>query len=376
MNLHLTYDNQFIDNIIRASASLGRDDKFVIYTNEEKSKLDSVKSSVPFAQIDSVKFKELVGDLSQYRNIYIHWLEGRIVEVVLNIPKEVQVIWCFWGGDGLELKPLETWVYQPKSFAYFRKLQRIRLNQIINLRTILYRRRMKLVNEALQIKAMQRVDFFAHYLPMDFEKIREVSQMKAQFIPFHYAALEDLVDTSTPPNALNGGDILLGNSDTLTNNHFEAIDVLSQLNLTGRKVVCPLSYERGSYAHDIKTYGENALGNAFMPLLDFMSKEAYGAVLKNISFAVMNHNRSQALGNIVSLLWNGTKVYMSEESTLYHYLLGEGLIVFSIQKELKSDNEHVFLSLEKEQVENNRSTLQRIFGREAHLQKINNMLEL
>lgn len=374
MNLHLTYDNQFIDFIIQASRELGRHDRFVVYTNEFKPALTSVKHDVPFAQFDSEEFKILVGDVRQYKNIYIHWLEGRVVEFVNQLPEEVNVIWCFWGGDGLEFDSLLHWVYQPKSFAYFKKEEKFKISEWRNLRSWMYRKRMKKRKTEQHIRAIRRVNWFAHYLPEDFHKISKVTGMTAKFLPFHYAALENLVDTTSPVKVQTGENILLGNSDTLTNNHFEAIDQLSRLDLKNRKVYCPLSYERGRYAATVAAYGKKILGDCFVPMLDFMPREEYNKVLSGISMAIMNHNRSQALGNIVSLLWNGTKIFMSQDSTLYAYLKSEGMLIFTIQGDML--NPEVFTSLSEMEILTNRKVLIQCFGHEAQLQKIKNMLEL
>jgi dTDP-N-acetylfucosamine:lipid II N-acetylfucosaminyltransferase len=376
LNLHLTYDNQFIDFIIKASRDLGKQDRFIIYTNEFKPKLDSVKHDVPFAQFDSDEFKILVGDIKQYRNIYIHWLEGRIVEFVNQLPSDVNVVWCFWGGDGLEFDDMLPWIYQPKSFDYFKGQEKFKISQWRNLRTWMYRKRMKKIKTAEHIRAIQRVNGFAHYLPDDFKKIVKSTGMKAQFIPFHYAALEDLADVNAPLQVQSGYNILLGNSDTLTNNHFEAIDQIATWNLGERKVYCPLSYEKGKYAAAVAKYGRQKLGAAFIPLLDFMPREEYNQVLSGISVAVMNHNRSQALGNIVSLLWNGTKLFMSKDSTLFSYLKSEGLILFSLQDDFIPSNETAFIPLVEDEVKHNRNALMRTFGRSAQLEKIKNLLEL
>lgn len=376
MNLHLTYDNQFIDFIIKASRDLGKQDRFIIYTNEFKPKLDSVKHDVPFAQFDSDEFKILVGDIKQYRNIYIHWLEGRIVEFVNQLPSDVNVVWCFWGGDGLEFDDMLPWIYQPKSFDYFKRQEKFKISQWRNLRTWMYRKRMKKIKTAEHIRAIQRVNWFAHYLPDDYKRIVKSTGMKAKFIPFHYAALEDLTNVNSPLQLQAGTNILLGNSDTLTNNHFEAIDQIATLKLDERKVYCPLSYEKGKYAEAVAKYGRSKLCESFIPLLDFMPREEYNQILSGISVAVMNHNRSQALGNIVSLLWNGTKLFMSNDSTLFSFLKGEGLILFSIQDELKSTNHLMFLPLSEMEIEHNRAALMKTFGRSAQLEKIKHLLEL
>ena len=135
-----------------------------------------------------------------------------------------------------------------------------------------------------------------------------------------------------------GKDILLGNSDTITNNHLEAIDALKKIDLEGRKVICPLSYEKGEYAKVIKEYGTRALAEHFVPLVDFVAREEYNKMLSNVGFAVMNHNRSQALGNIYTLFDSGVKLFMSKDSSLYKFFKEKGFVIYTIQQDLQKSS--------------------------------------
>ena len=62
------------------------------------------------------------------------------------------------------------------------------------------------------------------------------------------------------------------------------------------------------------------------------------------------------------------------DSSLYAYLKSEGLIIFTIQVDLL--NPDVFTSLSEIEILTNRTVLKKCFGRDAHMQKIKNMLEL
>lgn len=381
MNLHITHDNVFIDYIINATKELGlmNENRFVVYTTEKKE-LRSVKSPEVLTGIfPGASFNSAIGDIKQYRNIFIHWMHEPIVDFVLSIPAGIKVTWCFWGGDGLEVESLLSWIYQPKTYAYFKAHQKgfFHSFSFLGLRKKLYRERQKLSFKRNHLDAMARVDYFAHYLPEDYNRIKSVTPLRAAFVPFHYASLEDIVSNfDAPLKEQAGRDILLGNSDTLSNNHFEAMDQLEQLELDDRKVICPLSYERGDYAHVIAAYGKEKLNGNFIPLLEFMEKKDYDALLANVSVAVMNHNRSQALGNICVLIWNGVKLYMSRESTLYQFFKEKGFKVHSIQDELKPANKLAFEPLPKEDAARNRQLLMQYFGKKAHIEKIKNLLSL
>lgn len=379
MNLHITYDNVFMDYVIRFARELGvSQDRFLVYLYYNQEKPALVKSAgIEYARFMDPGFFDLVGDWKQYRNVYIHWLCHEAIDIVNRIPPGINVIWCFWGGDGLEQPSLLKWVYQPKSYRYY--MQHLARTPLDWRHFGSFKRRFREIRrEKLardkHLRAMRRVDYFAHYLPEDFKKVRKAAGLRAQYIDFHYASVEDLLEgaASSDP-ALERPDILLGNSDTITNNHFEAIDALSGLDLSGRRVLCPLSYEKGAYARDVAFYGTERLGKAFRPLLDFLPRTEYNRLLTGVGYAVMNHNRSQALGNITALLNAGTKVFMSRDSTLYRFLSGSGFSI-STTEDLKQGS--CFSPLSEEQTSKNRSLLLKHFGREAQKEKIRRLLTL
>jgi hypothetical protein len=151
---------------------------------------------------------------------------------------------------------------------------------------------------------------------------------------------------------------------------------LEKINLGEKKIVCPLSYERGQYAYDIKKFGEEKLGENFIPVLEYLPKEKYDQLLGSISYGIMNHNRSQALGNIVVLLWNGTKLFMSEDSTLYQHFKKYKLIVFPFQSAFKKENKNLFDKLTEDEILINQKILLEMFGERGYLEKIKILLTL
>ena len=72
----------------------------------------------------------------------------------------------------------------------------------------------------------------------------------------------------------------------------------------------------------------------------------------------MNHFRQQAVGTVFSMLWLGSKIYLSESNTLFHYLRRAGIHVFSIEKELNVENQNVFDNLSELEIKENRMILE------------------
>lgn len=377
MKLHITHDNVFIDYVINAANELEcAGHKFLIITENGKNAERVKNKNVFCAAYQSDAFQQFIGDIRQYEVVYIHWLYGNTARFVNTLTDSIKVVWCFWGGEGLEMPQMLKDVYQPLSYNYFLKYntQDTRFS-ITDIRGYFKQRRTakNLFNE--NIKAIKRSNFFAHYLLEDYALIKKYSGFNALFIPFFYAPLNEIVPFDTPLE-IKGNDIMLGNSDTLTNNHFEAIDVLSGADFKGKKIFCPLSYENGAYAQTITDYGNKKLGEAFIPLRTYLAKEDYNQILSACSFGVMNHNRSQALGNILVLLWSGAKVFMSEQSSLFRFLEANDVLVFPFHQSFKGSKNDVFKKLTLSEAEQNRQTLIQLFGKQRHREQIQKLFAI
>lgn len=383
MKLHLTHDNVFIDNIVSACKELKllEEHKFIVFPNDDTDVIKYTKSvEVITCVYNSERFLDSIGDWNQYSTVYIHWLWDRTQQLVLQIPKEVKVVWCFWGGDGLEVPELMNFVFQPQTARYItlnKKIKPLFTFSYQKLRQHLYKNYKHAGSFFKQHKkAVQRVNYFAHYLPYDFELINKANDSSMELVPFHYACIEDLMDFSSPVRVPQGNHIILGNSDTETNNHIEAIDILSKSNLQGYKIYCPLSYEGKKYAHDMAALGKKKLGSNFVPLLEFLPKSEYEKILSVAKVAIMNHNRSQALGNLAILLCNGTKVYMSEKSALYKFFKSNKVVIYSLQMDFQNANSATLDPLSLNEIEHNRKMMLELFGRDRYMEKLVNLFKL
>lgn len=377
MKLHISHDNVFIDYVINAANDLGGEEhRFLILTNNGEQAKRIKNKNIFCAQYASKSFNDFVSDAKQFETVYVHWLYGDTARFVNSLPLDVKVVWCFWGGDGLEMPDMLKDVYQPLSFRYFLKHNPQRVSfTITDMKGFMNEKRRKTKLYSNNIKAIKRVDYFAHYLIEDYNIVKKHTSFEAVYIPFFYAPLEEIVPFNFALET-NGDDIILGNSDTITNNHFEAIDLLSMADIQGKRVFCPLSYENGNYAADVASYGSKKLGSAFIPLRNYLEKEEYNKILSACSFGIMNHNRSQALGNILVLLWGGGKVFMSEQSTLFHYLYSNNVVVFPFQKSFAEPKQTPFVKLTLTEAEQNRKALMQLFSKQKHRQQMRNLFAL
>lgn len=127
--------------------------------------------------------------------------------------------------------------------------------------------------------------------------------------------------------------ILIGNSANPTNNHFEILEKISVFKDANIKVICPLSYGDNNYAKKVIHTGNTIFGDKFKPLKEFLPLEEYIKILLKIDIAIFAHRRQQAMGNIITLLGLGKKVYLRDDITPWHLFEDLNVKVYSFNKE-------------------------------------------
>lgn len=116
-----------------------------------------------------------------------------------------------------------------------------------------------------------------------------------------------------PPADHPGTRILVGNSATESNCHLDAFARIASHGDARLEVHCPLTYGDMKYRELVIANGRALFGERFHPITEMMPLAAYNDFLAGIDIAVMHHNRQQGMGNLISLLAMGKKVYMRPE---------------------------------------------------------------
>lgn len=127
--------------------------------------------------------------------------------------------------------------------------------------------------------------------------------------------------------------IQVGNSADPSNNHFEVLDKLYKYKDLDIEIICPLSYGNKEYARQVVEYGNEKFGHKFIPITEFLSFDKYLDLLTKTDIAIFNHNRQQALGNIITLLGLGKKVYIRKEITTWQFCIDHDLKVYCANDE-------------------------------------------
>jgi hypothetical protein len=295
-------------------------------------------------------FVKLLNSRADWKGVVFNPLSVPFWDWLPHVPTGLKVIWYCWGGEAynswpplvahdLYLPKTKKWVYRNAS-----------LTERVKGRFPCLPRRLY-----LERRYLTRVDFFVSQLREEYDLFRRVHLLSGR-TKYHFGsvgALSSFAEESADNSEL-GVDILLGNSATPTNNHMEAIDWLAGLDLTGRKVIAPLSYGDPEYGEMICDYGKQVLGDHFEPITTFMPLTAYQSLLNRCGFVVMNHLRQAAVGNIMMMLMKGARVFLND-TAVYREYTAWGVHLDRIASAMQRDR--IFTPLSAEQVVENRVIL-------------------
>ncbi|MBQ9017277.1 TDP-N-acetylfucosamine:lipid II N-acetylfucosaminyltransferase [Candidatus Saccharibacteria bacterium] len=148
--------------------------------------------------------------------------------------------------------------------------------------------------------------------------------------------------------------ILLGNSATRENCHFEVMELLEHLKDENLEIICPLAYGDRSYAMSVEEEGMRIFGSKFKAILDYQDFDSYKNMIAGCSVGIFANNRQQAMGNIAMMIMMGRKVYLREGTSMWYSYLDYGIKMYPISElnkitysELMDYNESIAMENDK-----------------------------
>ncbi len=182
--------------------------------------------------------------------------------------------------------------------------------------------------EKLKLIIAPRIAYISTFTEGDWKLAKEWYHVKGINLKVSYPLascnaelINDLYSQKKEHKSVN---ILVGNSATVTNQHFQALDWLSFLKNEDIQIYLPLNYgleDYKTYANKVILYAQKIFGDKkVIPLVDKLSGEDYLRFLNTIDVALFNNNRQQAMGNITQAVLCGAKVYIRKDTNMWeHY---------------------------------------------------------
>lgn len=126
------------------------------------------------------------------------------------------------------------------------------------------------------------------------------------------------------------GNLLVGNSARLFNNHLDKVDDLMGINFSS--VAIPLSYGNARYGEVVAEEYSCKLGaNLVKPIFDYIDRVQWQRFVRNSTSVLLNQRRQQAFGTALIALSGGCRVYLRAENPISSSLKEKGAYVCDIE---------------------------------------------
>lgn len=260
--------------------------------------------------------------------IIIHYLHEFEVNFFYYNKVSVPKIWMFWGADGFSLPlfynkfldseskmAVNRMKFENSIISGFKHLVKNYFNTIWN----------KSFSVKKKLNVMNQMDYIVPIVPGDYDILKESYNITAPIYHFNY-----VVELTGGVNDSHSGNIILGNSSSITNNHISILRSLNTAELGASKVFIPLSYGDSIYRRYILDFIKSLNNSNLKPLTEFLNYSSYSEIIQSCDIMIMNHERQQALGNIVLGLLNGCTIYMNDRSPLYRFLIDKKFIIKNV----------------------------------------------
>ncbi|MCW3173486.1 TDP-N-acetylfucosamine:lipid II N-acetylfucosaminyltransferase [Shewanella subflava] len=382
---HIAADEKFIDTAVDIfELAYPEQNTFYITTPKPWS---FIKDKKIYHQLSKKKWLQLLftqrEELKAYDVVIFHSLPSfYLIPMVLL---KQNYVWLGWGFDYYS-RPFDTDLLGesltlPKTSAQIKKISGKKATT--SLFGILSRIMKSFVKRLVGSKffynlAMKNLKVFSPVLPQEYDLVKHKYGLGqfTKYSPWNYGILERHIIKNMQLGEINSANsILLGNSATSTNNHLEALDTILK-STTERTIYVPLSYGDMEYAKLVKDYINNnqKLARCTQVLDTFMPLTDYNAIINNCGFVIMNHVRQQALGNVVAMMYRGSKIFLREESMLYAHYKSLNAYIYSVQ-ELENDSSLLDEHLTDKQIEHNRKILKATWSKDVILQRTKNLIK-
>ena len=355
MILHLLFDSKFGEYAIRQFSDSIMCSEFVLVTDSSTSVHSEKYKNVKIIKEGDDEFSSLLCQLGEYKAIVLHGLFYPWQERVLKaVPDHVKIAWVFWGGDLYDRQDVKKRFLSGTSKW---------LLSIQNMKRALRGRSVSPKYE-IPLQLLKRIDYCLTDIPEDFAFAKSYLKSDIKDLWYNYYSIEETIGDLVGATC-SGNNVLVGNSCSLTCNHIDGLRMIRKMKFpTETKVYVPLSYGEAWLKKTVSEWGQRILGHRFIPLTSFLPREEYNMIIKSCAVVIMPHYRPQAFGNILTALWLGSRVFLSERNELFSFFKRIGVVVFSVENDLNASS-IVLGYLSEVEREQNREAVSSLYKKEV-----------
>lgn len=378
MILHFVVDDKFIDSAAREFELVAPGQHRFILISKKRQANFIKQTPVEFASAANVR--DLLSR-GEYRAVCLHSLYSGH-SVIPRIPDDKKILWIGWGYDYYKGPLLASAFPSGLLLPETEQLVRTKVPKpSLTSRAKGVASRILRPSDKVTPEILSRIDYFSPVLDVEYHLVRQWNPwFRAQYLPWNYGTAEDDILASECLMKSTGSAMLVGNSATPENNHLDVFRILGgHPEALNREVIVPLSYgdPASYYTSLICKAGQRAFGDRFTPLLRFLPREEYAALLARCGFVFMNHVRQQGTGNAIMMLVAGAKVYLNSQSPFFGWLKRKRVVVFDIAEiqDTESPKSKAFEPLSRQEKENNFSFVMDEWNRDVQRRRTKAIVE-
>lgn len=372
--LHIATDNKFLDYALPLFCEVEGVSNSVWIIS------DTLTLKYTHAEVDKIVNAEKLNprEAAEFEIVILHSYRDKLADFLLQLSNKIRILWIGWGFDYYDLMPGKaSSLLQPLTANFH--TQYLREKSHVQRFKNYVRALSDRASQRRKEKVIQRIDYFAPVLHREYLTLKQArSDLRLpQLIDWNYGTIEDQYALNLGDDWVAGKDILVGNSATLTSNHLDALSILKTVGIAeSQKIHIPLNYGDAppEYTQLVSDRSIQMFGDHCMPITQFMALESYLQILRGCGFVIMNHIRQQALGNIITMLYLGARIFLRTDNPIYQELQECGFYLNRMD-DLKPGTAWLKTPLTHQEQTNNRKLAVRRWGKDSAIVRTKTMID-
>jgi hypothetical protein len=334
--LHLFSDKKFIPWVKQTFQVSHWHSHFIIINVKSKNSQVVIDDDTIEVSGDAFGQNLILEKLKGIDIAFHYFLDNIKANIVFQDVSNTLHCWCFYGAEIYQqTSRFRKELYGPVTKQLLWTFPEIKFRY--DLRKYFYFLQLKTPPITSLLRAIPKIHNILWYVEEEMNRIKERIPLPAWKF-FQFFSFPDIIPTGTGSTNKQNKKILVGNSATIENNHADVLNAIKECTNDQYSYSLPLTYGQfPRYKARIKTLFKRALGERVKFVEDHMALQEYYLFLLRHPTAVFLHYRQQGLGNILYLLYVGTKVYLSRKNVVTEWLTRNQIKVYIFEEEFARD---------------------------------------
>lgn len=290
--------------------------------------------------------KKVIGIANGYDLVVLYYLKPNKAYIANRINPKIPIIWRFFGFELYSKMSDEMYSDITKKYLALNAPAKPTLeNKITKFKGGILRSIGKDIGENELEKSWKRINYFQCLAREEYDFLSDRFSLP-EFLQDPYIKINARFDLDLK----KGDKVLLGNSRTPFNNHFEMIDMVAPY--PELKKYAFVSYgKRGNEYFKEVLKRMKSIEN-FTPITEVIPITEVEKLYSEIDAFVHNSYRQMATGNMMIAFQYGVKIYLNKKNILYHLLLNNGFLIYDMDN-FEEDYKNGKITLTKEEAYQN-----------------------